>query len=46
MTLKGIGDAVLVCDAKGQVILMNPVAETSPDGRLAQIVRKVLDETK
>ena len=46
VTLKGIGDAVLVCDAKGQVILMNPVAETSPDGRLAQIVRKVLDETK
>ncbi|SMC71191.1 PAS domain S-box-containing protein [Desulfocicer vacuolatum DSM 3385] len=28
VTLKGIGDAVMVCDSHARVILMNPVAET------------------
>ena len=40
VTLKGIGDAVLVCDAQGNVILMNPVAETLTGWREADAVGK------
>ena len=40
VTLKGIGDAVLVCDAKAKVYLMNPVAETLTGWREADAVGK------
>jgi len=40
VTLKGIADAVLVTDAHGKVILMNPVAETLTGWREEEAVGK------
>ena len=52
VTLKGIGDAVLVCDAHAKVILMNPVAETLTGwkekdavGKPAATVFSIVNET-
>jgi len=52
VTLKGIGDAVLVCDAHGKVVLMNPVAESLTGwreedavGKPAATVFSIINET-